>query len=51
MAIIGQSGVSGQVAISTQERNGTPEMTVLIKQDGGGSGEIQSSKLLSAPAL
>lgn len=33
MAAIGQAGVSGQVAVTTGERDGIPTMTVLFQQD------------------
>lgn len=44
MAVIGQSGASGEIAVTTGEREGVPEMTVLIKQDGGGVDPDQRMK-------
>jgi hypothetical protein len=36
MELVGQSGVSGEVAISVVEREGVPAITVMLKQDAGG---------------
>jgi len=45
MAVVGQSGASGQIAfVSGQREDGSPEMTVLIKQDGGGSNQETPTK-------
>jgi hypothetical protein len=36
MAVVAQSGASGQFAVSLDEREGVPKMTVLLMQDVGG---------------
>lgn len=36
MELVGQSGISGEVAISVVEREGVPAITVMLKQDAGG---------------
>jgi hypothetical protein len=36
MAVVAQSGVTGQFSVSLDEREGVPTMTVLVKQDAGG---------------